>query len=154
MSNRSQAQYLRIYSGNTNYQLLQSYYSNSSITLGGLTYEYCPFNCDGLIQSTASGGNAISLTIPATEKNIDIFTLCISRERLIELKVYEFDSRLSQVTPESSQTLIVSFLGLATNISGDFNTLSIDIDSSLSAVGVFAPPRKFTNFLIGNPIKI
>ena len=154
MSNRAQAQYLRIYSGGTDKQLWQSYYVNSSITLNSKTFSYFPFTADGLMSSSASGGNTVSLTCPATTTAIAALTEALNNQYLVELKVYEFDSRLSNVAPQSSQNLIVNFLGVITSIGGDFTTLNVNIGSSLSPVGASAPPRKFTTDLIGNPIRL
>jgi hypothetical protein len=151
---RAQASYLRIYSGSTNYQLWQSYYTNSTISLSGLSWSYFPFNADGMISSGAAGGNAVSITCPAVQTSVDAFNLALARERLCELKVYEFDSRLSNVLPQSGQTLIISFLGVVNSLSGDFNTLSIELGSSLSRTGSQAPPRKFTSYQIGAPIQL
>ena len=78
----------------------------------------------------------------------------LSREYLVQLKIYEFDSRLSNVAPETSQTLIVDFIGVIKSMSGDFNTLSVELGSNLSPVGAQVPPRKFTSYLIGSPIRI
>ena len=106
------------------------------------------------MQSSAAGGNGVSLTVPATEKAVDLFTLALSREYLVQLKIYEFDTRLSNVTPETSQTLIVDFIADIKSMSGDFNTLSVELGSNLSPVGAQVPPRKFTSYLIGSPIRI
>ena len=151
---RAQSQYLKFYTGATNHYLLQSYYVNSTISLDSLSWTYFPFNADGLMQSSAAGGNGVSLTVPATEKAVDIFTIALSREYLVQLKIYEFDSRLSNVAPETSQTLIVDFIGVIKSMSGDFNTLSVELGSNLSPVGAQVPPRKFTSYLIGYPIRI
>ena len=154
MSNRGQAQYLRIYTGGTDKQLWQSYYVNSTISLGGKSWSYFPFTADGLMSSSASGGNTVSLTCPATTTAINALTDSLNNEYLVELKVYEFDSRLSNVAPQSGQNLIVNFLGVITSIGGDFTTLNVKIGSSLSPVGASAPPQKFTTDLVGNPIRL
>ena len=154
MSNRAQAQYLRIYTGGTDKQLWQSYYVNSSISSGGKSYSYFPFTADGLLSSSASGGNTVSLTCPATTSAISALTEALNNQYLCELKVYEFDSRLSNVAPNSSQSLIVNFLGVITSIGGSFETLNINLGSSISPVGASAPPRKFTTDLVGVPIRL
>ena len=154
MSNRAQAQYLRIYKGGTDKQLWQSYYVNSSISSGGKSYSYFPFTADGLLSSSASGGNTVSLTCPATTSAISALTEALNNQYLCELKVYEFDSRLSNVAPNSSQSLIVNFLGVITSIGGSFETLNINLGSSISPVGASAPPRKFTTDLVGVPIRL
>tara|TARA_Y100001972_G_scaffold100775_1_gene125329 strand:- start:845 stop:1309 length:465 start_codon:yes stop_codon:yes gene_type:complete len=154
MSNRAQAQYLRIYTGGTDKQLWQSYYVNSTISSGGKSYSYFPFTADGLMSSSASGGNTVSLTCPATTTAIAALTEALNNQYLVELKVYEFDSRLSNVAPNSNQSLIVNFLGVIISIGGSFETLNVNIGSSISPVGASCPPRKFTTDLIGNPIRL
>ena len=154
MSNRAQAQYLRIYTGGTDKQLWQSYYVNSTISLSSKSYSYFPFTADGLMSSSASGANRVSVTCPATTTAISALTEALNNQYLCELKVYEFDSRLSNVAPNSNQSLIVNFLGVITEISGTFETLRVRIGSSISPVGASCPPRKFTTDLIGNPIRL
>ena len=154
MSNRAQAQYLRIYSGGTDKQLWQSYYVNSTISLNSKSWSYFPFTADGLMSSSASGANRVSVTCPATTTAISALTEALNNQYLVELKVYEFDSRLSNVAPNSNQSLIVNFLGVITEISGSFETLRVRIGSSISPVGASCPPRKFTTDLIGNPIRL
>ena len=151
---RAQAQYLRIYTGGTDKQLWQSYYVNSTISSGGKNYSYFPFTADGLMSSSASGANRVSVTCPATTTAISALTEALNNQYLCELKVYEFDSRLSNVAPNSNQSLIVNFLGVITEISGSFETLRVRIGSSISPVGASCPPRKFTTDLIGNPIRL
>ena len=154
MSNRSQAQYLRIYSGGTDKQLWQSYYVNSTISLSSKSWSYFPFTCDGLMSSSAGSGNKVSMTCPATSTAISALTEALNNEYLVELKVYEFDSRLSNNVPQSGQSLIINFLGVITSMSGSFETLKVNIGSSISTVGASVPPRQFTTALIGNPIKL
>jgi len=151
---RAQAQYLRIYTGGTDKQLWQSYYVNSTISLSSKSWTYFPFTADGLMSSSASGGNTVSLTCPATTTAINALTEALNNQYLVELKVYEFDSRLSNDAPQSGQSLIINFLGLVTSLGGGFTTLNVNIGSSLSPVGASAPPRKFTSDLIGVPIRL
>jgi len=154
MANRSQAQYLRIYTGGTDKQLWQSYYVNSTISLSSKSWSYFPFTADGLMSSSASGSNNVSVTCPATASAISALREALNAQYLVELKVYEFDSRLSNLAPQSNQSLIVSFLGVIKSISGSFETLSFDLGSSLSPVGASAPPRTFSTDLIGVPIRL
>jgi len=154
MSNRAQAQYLRIYTGGTDKQLWQSYYVNSTISLSSKSWTYFPFTADGLMSSSASGGNSVSVTCPATTTAVNAFTEALNNQYLVELKVYEFDSRLSNDSPQSGQSLIVNFLGVVSSFGGGFTTLNVNIGSSLSPVGASAPPRKFTSDLIGVPIRL
>lgn len=73
---------------------------------------------------------------------------------LCELKVYEFDSRLSQTAPQVGQVLIVNFVGEVVAVDGSFTALTIQLGSSLAPVGAQVPPRKFGSKLIGAPIRL
>ena len=152
--NRGQAQYLRICSGGTDKQLWQSYYVNSTISLSSKSWSYFPFTADGLMSSSASGGNAVSISCPATTTAISALTDALNNQYLCELKVYEFDSRLSNSVPQSGQSLIVNFLGVITSIGGNFETLVANLGSSISPVVASAPPRRFSTDLIGVPIRL
>ena len=154
MSNRAQAQYLRVYESSTDKLLWQSYYINSTISLNSKSWSYFPFTADGLMSSSASGGNTVSINCPATTAAISALTESLNNQYLVELKVYEFDSRLGNSVPQTSQSLIVNFLGVITSINGSFETLNVNLGSSLSPVGASAPPRKFTTDLIGVPIRL
>ena len=154
MSNRAQAQYLRVYESSTDKLLWQSYYINSTISLNSKSFSYFPFTADGLMSSSASGGNTVSINCAATTAAISALTEALNNQYLVELKVYEFDSRLGNSVPQTSQSLIVNFLGVITSINGSFETLNVNLGSSLSPVGASAPPKKFTTDLIGVPIRL
>lgn len=151
---RAQSQFLTIYSGITTYVRWQSYYVNQAVTLGGYSYEYLPFSASGIVESGASGGKSVSIEVPATNSVVEAFNLALSYGRLCDLKIYEFDSRLDQTAPQSGQNLIASYTAEVINVSGTFTRLSIDLGSSLSPVGAQVPPRKFTTYLIGAPLRI
>tara|TARA_R100000655_G_scaffold44_2_gene227 strand:- start:3502 stop:3966 length:465 start_codon:yes stop_codon:yes gene_type:complete len=154
MSNRAQAHYLRIYNGGTTYQRWQSYYVNQSVTHDSATWTYFPFVANGLMASSASGSGGISIEVPATKAAIDAFTPAVSRGYLCEVKVYEFDSRKENDAPQGSQTTIVNFVGECVGMSGTFTSLTIDLGSSLAPVGSQTPPRRFTTYQVGAPIRL
>ena len=154
MSNRAQAQYLRIYDESSTYVRWQQYYVNQTITLDAASWTFNPFSANGIVGSSASGGNSISVTAPATTSVVDAFIAAIANNRLCEIKVYEFDSRLGNTAPQSGQTLIAQFVGEVTGMGGSFTGISIELGSSLSPVGAQVPPRKFTSYLIGTPLRI
>jgi len=80
--------------------------------------------------------------------------LALSYGRLCELKIYEFDSRLDNTVPQAGQDLIASYTAEVVDVSGTFSRLDIELGSSLSPVGAQVPPRKFTSYLIGSPLRI
>jgi len=154
MSNRAQSQYLRIFDATTTYVRWQTYYVNQTVTLDGASWSYMPFSAGGIVESGASGGRSVSITIPATNSVVQAFTQALSYGRFCELKIYEFDSRLDNTAPQAGQTLIASYTAEVVDVSGTFTSLEVELGSSLSPVGAQVPPRKFTSYLIGSPLRI
>jgi hypothetical protein len=154
MSNRAQSQYLRIFDATTTYARWQTYYVNQTVTLDSASWSYLPFNANGIVESGASGGKSVTVTVPATNTVVEAFNLALSYGRFCELKVYEFDSRLDQTAPQAGQQLIASYTAEVVGMSGTFTRLEIELGSSLSPVGAQVPPRKFTSYLIGVPLRI
>lgn len=154
MSNRAQSQYLRIYSGATTYLRWQSYYVGQTVTWESNSWSYFPFVANGLIGGSVGNDADVSITVPATAAAVSAFESALNENRLIELRVYEFDSRLSQVIPQSGQLLIGSFVGEVVGVSGSFSVLEVSLGSSLAPIGAQAPPRKYTSQLIGAPIRL
>ena len=150
---RAQAQYLRIFDSSSTYARWQGYYVNQTITLDSASWEYMPFSASGIIESGASSGKSVSITVPATNSIVEAFTLALSYGRFCELKIYEFDSRLDQTAPQSGQNLIGSYTSQVVNVNGTFTRLEIELGSSLSPIGAQVPPRTFTSYLIGAPLR-
>lgn len=150
---RAQAQYLRIFDSSSTYARWQTYYVNQTITLDSASWEYMPFSASGILESGASGGKSVSITVPATNSVVEAFTLALSYGRFCELKIYEFDSRLDQTAPQSGQNLIGSYTSQVVNVKGTFTRLDIELGSSLSPIGAQVPPRTFTSYLIGAPLR-
>lgn len=151
---RAQAQYLRIFDDSSTYVRWQGYYVNQTVTLDAASWSYMPFSASGIVESGASGGKSVSITVPATNSVVEAFNLALSFGRLCELKIYEFDSRLDQTAPQAGQNLIAAYTAEVVNVSGTFTRLDIELGSSLSPVGAQVPPRKFTSYLIGAPLRI
>jgi hypothetical protein len=74
--------------------------------------------------------------------------------RLVELSMYEFDTLDGNTTPQADQDLIASYVGEVVGAGGPFESISLELGSSLSPVGAQVPPRKFTSRLIGVPVKL
>ena len=154
MSNRAQSQYLRIYtSGGSDHILWQNYYINTTVTVSSKNYEYYPFEFGGISESSALGGEAVTITVPGTQEVVDAFLEAAYLERLCEVNVYEFDNRFGNVAPQTGQTLVGSFLGYIKRIGGSFTTLQIELGSALAPVGAQIPPRTYNSFLIGAPLR-
>jgi hypothetical protein len=154
MSTRAQAQYLRVYvSGGSDIELWQNYYVDTTVTVSAKDYTYFPFEFGGIFESSAIGGAPVDITLPATQEVIDLFIKASYLDYLCEVSVYEFDSRLGNTAPVSSQTLVSSFTGYVRNMSGSFTTLSVRLGSALAPVGAQIPPRTYSSSLIGAPIR-
>jgi hypothetical protein len=153
MSNRGQAQYLRIFSGSTTYQRWQGYYVGQTITLESQQWRYYPFVANGLIGGSAGNDEGVTVTVPATSTAVELFEEALSLNQLVEVRVFEFDTRLSQAQPQTTQQLIGAFVGEVIGISGSFGSIDVALGSSLAPVGAQAPPRKYTSALIGAPLR-
>jgi hypothetical protein len=91
--------------------------------------------------------------VPATSTAVELFEEALSLNQLVEVRVFEFDTRLSQAQPQTTQQLIGAFVGEVIGISGSFGSLDVALGSSLAPVGAQAPPRKYTSALIGAPLR-
>ena len=96
MANRAQAQYLRIFDEAGTYYRWQQFYFNQSVTWDSQTWDYHPFSVNALVGSATQAEAGISITVPATSLATTVFHTAISENYLCEIKLYEFDSRLSQ----------------------------------------------------------
>lgn len=154
MSNRGQAQYLRIYEGTTTYQRWQGYYVNTTVTWDSASWVYRSFAVNGLIGGTPGTDVGITIEAPATESILQAFKDALNFNRLIEIKLYEFDTRLTNAAPQAGQLLIGTYVGEAVSMGGSFSLIELRLGSTLAPVGAQIPPRKYTNRLIGAPIRM
>ena len=155
MSNRGQAQYLRIYiSGGADQKLWQNFYVNTDVTLSSKTYNYFPFEWSGVGESSALSGQTVSLKLPATSLAISCFETAFKQQQLCLVSTYEFDTRLGISSVQSGQTLIAEFLGYVASMSGSFTELTVELGSTLAPIGAQIPSRTATNALVGVPIQL
>lgn len=153
MSNRGQAQYLRIFDDSATYVRWQGYYVGQTVTFDSQSWSFFPFVANGLINGDAGSDSGVTVTVPATADAVELFETAIRENYLCEVKIYEFDTRLTQAQPQASQSLIGAFLGEVIGIDGSFSSWDIRLGSSLSPVGAQVPPRKFNSLLIGAPLR-
>lgn len=151
---RGQSQFLRIFSGSTTYQRWQSYYVNTSVTWEGASWAYQPFDADGITAGEVQSESSITVRVPATTNVIEVVLQALDEGRLVELRLYEFDTILGNSAPQAAQSLIASYLGEVVGVQGSFTSLNIELGSSLSPVGAQVPPRKFSTRLCGAPCKL
>lgn len=151
---RAQSQYLRIFSGSTTYNRWQSYYVNTSVSYESAVWAYQPFDADGITAGDVESEASISVTMPATTNVIEAVLAALDQARLVELRLYEFDTLLGNSTPQADQTLIATYIGEVVNASGSFTSITMELGSSLAPVGAQVPPRKFNTRLVGAPCKL
>ena len=152
--NRAQSQFLRIYtSGGSDHYLWQNFYVNQTVTVASKAHRYFPFSWEGISESSALGGQTVSLTLPATSLALSAFEAAFSSKHLCELQTYEFDTRLGISAPQSGQILIATFLGYVARMNGSFTELSVELGSTIAPVGAQIPSRTATNRLVGVPIQ-
>lgn len=151
---KAQAHYLRIYSGAITYYRWQSYYVSVDVTWESQQWSYQGFEPSGIATGSVEAESAVTIDIPATTIAINAVLDALSKAQLIELRIYEFDTRAGNYTPQANQTLISTYIGEVTNVTGTLTSLQIELGSSLSPIGAQIPPRKFTTTLIGAPCRL
>jgi len=151
---RGQSQYLRIFDTGGTYQRWQNYYVNSTVTFDSATWAFLGFDVDGFTAGQTGDEGGISVTLPATAFIIATVEDALRNARLVELTMYEFDTLLGNDVPQAAQVEIASYVGEVVGAGGPFESITLELGSSLSPVGAQVPPRKYTSRLIGVPVKL
>jgi len=152
---RAQSQYLRIYdTAGVSYQRWQSYYANTNVTWSGASWNYVPFIADGITAGSSGTEQAVSVTAPATGVVVDAFLAAIRDGRLVDLSIYQFDSTISNDTPQASQELVAAYTGQVVGGSGGLTSITLQLGSALNPVGAQIPPRTFTTAIMGKGCRL
>ena len=151
---RSQAQYLRFFSGSTTYDRWQNYYINTTVTWASSTWGWLPFDADGLVDGQTGDEGGLSVTLPATPLVVAEVEQALRNAWLVELSMYEFDTLSGNDSPQSGQVLIGSTVGELVGADGGFTSIKLQLGSSLAPVGAQVPPRTCTTRLVGAPCKL
>ena len=151
---RGQSQYLRIFDTAGTYQRWQNYYVNSTVTYDSAAWAFLGFDVDGFIAGQTGDEGGVSVTLPATAYIVDTVEDALRNARLVELQMFEFDTIDGNDAPQDGQQLIASYVGEVVGAGGPFESISLELGSSLSPVGAQVPPRKYTSRLIGVPVKL
>lgn len=152
---RGQAQYLRIFDEAAGtLQRWQNYYINATVTFDGGTWAFMGFDVADFTAGQTGDEGGVSVTLPATAFVVDTVEDALRNARLCELQMYEFDTLDGNDAPQDGQQLIASYVGEVVGAGGAFESLTLELGSSLSPVGSQVPPRKFTSRLIGVPVKL
>jgi hypothetical protein len=151
---RGQSQYLRIFDEAGTLHRWQNYYINATVTIGGQSWAWVAFDVDGFTAGQTGDEGGVSVTLPATADVVDVVADALRNARLVELTMYEFDTLQGNDAPQPGQELIASYVGEVVAAGGPFESVNLELGSSLSPVGAQVPPRKFTSRLIGVPCKL
>jgi len=152
---RGQAQYLRIFDGGATYLRAQNFWVNSSVTRAGNVWSWLPFDFDGYVEGSSGDEGGVSITLPATALVMEELTTALREARLVEVSTYEFDvlDDGADVGPVGGD-LIASFVGELVGAGGGFESITLELGSSLSPIGAQVPPRTFSTRLVGVPCRL
>lgn len=151
---RAQSQYLRVYDiGGTTYRRWQSYYANTSVTWQNVKWLYVPFMADGVTAGISGDESNVTVTAAATSMVLDTFETAIREAWLVELSIYQFDAAVDNDNPQATQELIAQYTGQVVGGRGSLTSLTLQLGSALSPIGVQVPPRKFTTAIMGQGIR-
>ena len=113
-----------------------------------------PFDLPGATETALIGFSSVTLTTPATTDNNFVFSYGLEQGYLCEIETYQFDSSVGDdvvsILPTSAQ-LLSTFTGQVESVKTDLKTLEILIGTTEFTVAATAPPRVFTNYLVGVP---
>jgi hypothetical protein len=154
MAATAQAQLLRIFSGSTTFYRWQSYWGNQSVTVGGASWSWQPFNAGGIVAGDVSAEGSLTVSVPTTSLTRTALRDALRAGYLVELLQYEFDPQFAEAGPPGGMALVGSYLGEVVGLGGTFTRLEVEVGSALSPVGVQFPPRSMTSQLIGVPCQL
>lgn len=147
---RAQSQFLRIYGDDgITYHRWQNYYGNSAAQLEGAAWTYLPFLARGFTAGAPSDEAGVSISAPATTTITQAFELAIRRAWLANVRVFQFSTLSGDVAPQSGLTPVAEFTGQIIGAVGGLTTITLQLGSALSPVGVQVPPRVFTTAIMG-----
>ena len=146
----AQAQYLR-FIDNTNTTVLwwQSYYAGATVSWQSASWQFIPFEASGMTAGISGAEASVTVVAPATPPVVSAFNDAIARGLLAELSIYQFDPTIDNSAPQSSQTQAALYVGQVVGGSASLTTMTLQLGSALSPVGVQIPPLKLTTQLMG-----
>jgi hypothetical protein len=151
---QAQAQYLRIYDADDTYQRWQSFYVNQAVTWDGASWEFQPFETNGITAGLSGDETSVTLTMPALPALLEAANAARNLERLVELKIYTFDPAIDDEAPQAGQQLLATFIGQVVDASATLSQISLALGSALTPVGASIPPRTMTTRLIGKGCRL
>jgi phage-related protein len=154
MASTAVSQYLRIYSGATDYQRWQSYYVNQTITWQSKSWTFQPFSVDGIIAGDVSAEGSLIVGLPSTSITFAAIRAALRFGYLIQVDQYEFDPQQGNDSPQEQQQLVASYVGEVISVRGRLTWLEMELGSTLAPIGIQVPPRTMTSQLIGTPCQL
>lgn len=145
---------LKIYKGGTTYLNWQNYYVNQDLSFLSATWEFFPFEIDGISESGALSGDGLVVRMPATNDAVSAFVAAQADPfRICEIKTYEFSAYAAQTSAPTAYNVLASSLGQVLDLGGSFTNLEATLGVALSPVGAQVPPRTYNSQLIGTPLR-
>jgi phage-related protein len=151
---QAQAHYLRTYDAVNTYQRWQSFYVNQTVTWDGASWEFQPFEINGITAGSSGDEASVTLTLPALPALLTAAFDAKNLQRLVELKIYTFDPSIDDATPQAGQQQLVAFIGQVVDASATLSQISLALGSALAPVGASIPPRTMTTRLIGKGCRL
>ena len=127
-----------------------------TVTIASRQYAWLPFEGSGIFQGHVSGEGATSVELPRTPQ---IWDLCVRAMAsggrwLAQLELWEFAASGAESLPPANMERIGLTRGQIVNATNDpYQTIRLDLGSSITPVGAMIPPRTATTRLIGPGMK-
>jgi hypothetical protein len=147
--------FLRVWeplSGSTAYSV-QDYY-HSTITDGGIAYQFVDFGVEGLESTASADANELTIRMPNLTGAREMAGRG-SGQFLASLTVYSFEAATAPESPPVGQTVFVQFTGML--IAWQLPRISelvLTIGSPLSPIDAQFPPGRYSSALVGIPCRL
>lgn len=130
---------------------------NATVTIDGQIFQFLPFEAQGIFRGHVAGEGSTQVDLPRTPNiwAMSVAVMSSSGLWLALLELWEFDALGSETGPPllSNMTKIGRLKSQIVKASNTpFQTLRLQLGSSLSTVGSMIPPRTATTRLIGKAI--
>ena len=115
--------------------------------IDGHTYE--SFEVSDLVMNRTADEGGISLTIGATQSNLDFFVASAEAERLLEVVMYEMQVTTSIPQDISSGILVSRFVGEVISLGTDLTSIEVEVGAAIDAISGEIPGRRVTTSVVG-----
>jgi hypothetical protein len=154
MSSLHHPAFLRIYLDTTTFWAVQNYYQGTTITSGGVDYQYLDFSTGDIVADRSADSGSLQVALPAITTAVLTVEQGIANGYLGELTVYRFSADAAPTSPPSGQAVLLTFIGEVVGGGSNFDsTVTLELGSALAPLGSQVPPRRFTSELVGTPCR-